>query len=183
MLPIVFAKGNKKTREHLMEMRKQAMADKAPRVALRIQWVLLSLDKYGISEIAQLLQMHRSTVNTWIQRWNQFGKEGLLEGYRPGRPAELTQADCERLYDIVDSGPIAYGLQTGIWTSNNLSAVIAEEFGIVYHPGHVRKLLHKLGLSVQRPTMRLVQADPALQRKWTRYTVPNLKKTPVRKKP
>jgi len=166
-----------------MEMRKQAVTDKAPRVALRIQGVLLSLDKYGISEIAQLLQMHRSTVHTWIQRWNEFGEEGLLEGYRSGRPAGLTQADRERLFDIVDSGPVAYGLQTGIWTSNNLAAVIAEEFGIVYHPGHVRKLLHMLGLSVQRPTTRLVQADPALQRKWTRYTVPNLKKKPAQKKP
>ncbi len=183
MLPNVFAKGNKRTQMRLMDMRKRAMADKAPRVALRIQGVLLSLNKHGIPEIAQLLQMHRSTVHTWIQRWNQFGEEGLLEGYRPGRPAELTQADRERLHDIVESGPVAYGLQTGIWTSNNIAAVIADEFGVVYHPGHVRKLLRRIGLSVQRPTTRLVQADPALQRKWVRYTVPNLKKTPAPKAP
>ncbi|HEY9170900.1 MAG TPA: winged helix-turn-helix domain-containing protein, partial [Verrucomicrobiae bacterium] len=45
-----------------------------------------------------------------------------------------------------------------------------------YHPGHVRKLLHRLGCSVQRPTPRLVQADPKAQNKWIRYTYPNLKK-------
>jgi len=183
MLPNVFAKGNRRTRVHLIDMRKQAMADRAPRVALRIQGVLLSLDRHGVSEIAQLLQVHRSTVHSWVQRWNAFGDEGLLEGYRPGRPAELTQEDHQHLRDIVDSGPVAYGLQTGIWTSINLRDVISEEFGVVYHPGHVRKLLRQIGLSVQRPTMRLVQADPALQRKWTRYTVPNLKKTPVPKGP
>jgi transposase len=29
--------------------------------------------------------------------------------------------------------------------------VIEEEFGVEYHPGHVRKLLHRWGFSVQRP--------------------------------
>jgi len=183
MLPSLFAKGNKRTRVNLIELRKQAMADKAPRVALRIQGVLLSLEKHGVSEVAQLLDVHRSTVHTWIQHWNALGKEGLLEGHRPGRPVSLNEEERQRLRDIVDSGPVAYGLQTGIWTSPNITEVIAEEFGVIYHPGHVRKLLRLIGLSVQRPTTRLVQADPAQQRKWTRYTVPNLKKKPRRKKP
>ena len=59
-----------------------------------------------------------------------------------------------------------------------MADVLREEFGIEYHPGHVRKLLHRLGCSVQRPTTRLVQADPVKQNKWIRYTYPNLKKTP-----
>ena len=37
--------------------------------------------------------------------------------------------------------------------------VIEEEFGTVYHPGHVRKLLHDLGFSVQRPRRMLARAD------------------------
>src|SRR2546429_3264983 len=68
------------------------------------------------------------------------------------------------------------GLETGIWTSPLVRQVIAEEFGQAYHPGHVRKLLQQLGYSVQRPTTRLVQADLKQQRKWVRYTYPNLKK-------
>jgi hypothetical protein len=60
--------------------------------------------------------------------------------------------------------------------------VIHEEFGVDYHPGHVRKLLHRLGCSVQRPTTRLVQADPKAQNKWIRYTYPNLKKRQSRRR-
>ena len=71
---------------------------------------------------------------------------------------------------------MAYGLETGIWTSPLVRQVIAEEFGQQYHAGHVRKLLKQLGYSVQRPTTRLVQADLKQQRKWVRYTYPNLKK-------
>jgi transposase len=183
MLPSVFAKGNCKTRERLRELRKQAMSDKAPRVALRIQGVMLSLQGHSVSEIARLLQVNRVTVHNWVTLWNVYGQEGLLEGHRSGRPGGLTEENHERLRDIVDSGPVSYGLETGIWTSVNLAVVIEEEFGVAYHPGHVRKLLRHIGLSVQRPTTHLVQADPAQQRKWTRYTVPNLKKKSVRSMP
>jgi transposase len=56
--------------------------------------------------------------------------------------------------------------------------VIEEEFGVVYHPGHVRKLLHELGFSVQRPRRVLARAEPREQDRWRRYTYPNLKKKP-----
>jgi hypothetical protein len=36
----------------------------------------------------------------------------------------------------------AYGLDSGIWTSPMIVWVIEEEFGVQYHPGHVRKLLY-----------------------------------------
>ena len=87
----------------------------------------------------------------------------------------------EQLQDILDSGPVAYGLETGIWTSPVISRVIGDEFNRHYHPGHVRKLLKELGYSVQRPTTRLVQADPDRKIRWVRYTYPRLKKKPAAK--
>jgi hypothetical protein len=71
---------------------------------------------------------------------------------------------------------VAYGLETGIWTSPLVRQVIEAEFGPRYHAGHVRKLLQQLGYSVQRPTTKLVQADVKQHRKWMRHTYPNLKK-------
>jgi transposase len=62
-----------------------------------------------------------------------------------------------------------------------ISRVINEEFGVNYHPGHVRKLLKALGFSVQRPRRKLALANTALQNKWRRYTYPNLKKNKGKK--
>jgi transposase len=56
--------------------------------------------------------------------------------------------------------------------------VIEEEFGVSYHPGHVRKLLHAMDFSVQRPRRVLARADAAEQERWQRRTYPNLKKKP-----
>lgn len=171
-----FAKGNRTAVSKLLELRRQAQKDKEPRVVLRIQGILMSLDGQTTGEIANHLKVHRSTVPLWIDHWNRHGQKGLWEGHRSGRPRGLSPEERETLCDILDSGPAAYDLETGIWTSPLVCQVIEEEFGQQYHPGHVRKLLQQLGHSLQRPTTRLVQADVRQQRKWVRYTHPNLKK-------
>jgi len=174
----IFARADSRIRRQLLNLRQEAQTDKAPRVALRLQALLLSADGHTPPRIADLLHVHRTRVHAWVCNWNQYGEEGIKEGHRSGRPCALTQKQRQQFHDIVESGPVAYGFNTGVWTSPVLAGVIQEEFGVDYHPGHVRKLLHRLGCSVQRPTTRLVQADPKAQNKWIRYTYPNLKKTP-----
>lgn len=176
-----FAIGNRKTISKLLELRRQAQKDKQPRIVLRIQGILMSLERQTTGEIANYLKVHRSTIPLWIDHWNRYGQKGLWEGQRSGRPRGLNAKQREQLCDILDSGPVAYGLETGIWTSPLVSQVIDEEFGQQYHPGHVRKLLRELGYSMQRPTTRLVQGQLKEYRKWVRYTYPNLKKTPKAK--
>jgi len=179
-MPPLFAKGNRKTMDRLKRLRREAHADKAPRVALRIQGIMLSLERRSTVEIARLLKVHRSRVFAWITAWNEYREKGLLEGHRSGRPSRLSGEEKEQLEDIVDSGPVAYGFHTGVWTSPMIAQVIEDEFDVRYHPGHVRKLLKRMGFSVQRPTTRLIQADPRKQNKWIRYTHPNLKKSLAR---
>ena len=174
----VFARGNSRTAQLLLQLRKEAIKDQEPRVAQRFHAIALSVEGHTTTQIAQSLKVHRSSVPLWIEQWNHQREVGLLEGHRSGRPSGLTRAQQEQLQDILDSGPVAYGLETGIWTSPVISGVIAEEFDLHYHPGHVRKLLRHLGYSVQRPTTRLVQADPAEKNRWVRYTYPRLKKKP-----
>src|SRR5271157_6175386 len=88
----------------------------------------------------------------------------------PSAEAQLSNSQRQPLRDILDSGPVAYGLDTGIWTSPMIAWVIEQEFGVHYHPGHVRKLLHELGFSMQRPRRVLAKADPRLQDRWHRQT-------------
>jgi transposase len=174
----VFARGDAQTVRLLLQMRKEALNDQEPRVAQRFHAIALSIEGQTTRQIAQSLKVHRSSVPLWIDQWNQEREVGLLEGQRAGRPAGLTTKQHEQLQDILDSGPVAYGLETGIWTSPVIRRVIAEEFGVDYHPGHVRKLLKRLGYSVQRPTTRPIQADPVEKSRWIRYTYPRLKKKP-----
>src|SRR5665213_591828 len=151
------------THKRLVRLCKEAERDGAYRVAKRLQAVVLNAEGQTSGELARILKAPRSKVSEWLQRYQTDGVDGLLEGYRSGRPAELTDTQQHQLADIVDSGPAAYGLDNGIWTSPMLAWVIEEEFGIQYHPGHVRKLLHAWGFSVQRPRRVLARADAAAQ--------------------
>lgn len=174
----IFAQGNHNTVKKLVRLRKEAEKDGASRVVLRLESILLSIEGHTAGQIANLLKVDRTTIPLWINKWNQYGLTGLLDGYRSGRRRKLEKEDLEKLADILESGPVAYGLSTGVWTSIIITSVIDEEFEVQYHPGHVRKLLKQLGFSVQRPTIQLANADPKQQNKWIRYTYPNLKKTP-----
>lgn len=181
MYATTFAQGNHKTVRKLELLRKAAHADKMPRVALRLQGIMMSIAKHCATSIALLLHVHRATVLLWIQAWNTHRETGLLEGHRSGRPPMLSAKQKEKLQDIVESGPVAYGLHTGVWSSILIRNIIAEEFDVDYHPGHVRKLLKEMGFSIQRPTTSLARADPAKQNRWVRYTYPNLKKKPKKR--
>jgi transposase len=177
----IFAQGNSRTLRRLKTLRQEAQTEKVPRVALRVQAIMLSVQRETTGQIAQSLQVDRTRVHAWIGAWNEHGAEGLLEGHRSGRPTQLSASQREHLADILDSGPVAYGLNTGVWTSPLIAQIMEEEFAVRYHPGHVRRLLGQMNFSVQRPKTRLVQADPKKQNRWIRYTHPNLKKKPAPK--
>lgn len=162
-----------KTRARLERARHEADRDGAYRVAKRLHAVLLNAQGYTSGQIADLLGAPRSRVAAWLAQYETRGFDGVLEGHRSGRPPELDAPQRVALADILDSGPVAYGLDTPMITH-----VIAEESGVSYHPGHVRKLLGAMGFSGQRPQRVLARADPMAQARWRRHTYPNLKKKP-----
>lgn len=165
-----------KKAQQLSFLKREAEKDGVHRVARRLHAVLLNHQRHTSGEIAELLEAPRSRVSFWLAEYERHGWEALLEGHRSGRPSELTRAQLSELDGLIDSGPIAYGFSTGVWTSPMIGRVIEAEFDVHYHPGHVRKVLKALGFSVQRPRRKLVKADPAQQDRWQRYTYPRLKK-------
>lgn len=169
------------TCRRLIRLRKEAERDGAYRVAKRLQAVVLNAEGRTSGELAAVLKAPRSKISEWLARYESDGVDGLLEGYRSGRPSEMSAEQHQQLGDILDSGPVAYGLDNGVWTSPMIAWVIEEEFGVAYHPGHVRKLLRALGFSVQRPRRVLARANAAEQDRWHRRTYPQIKKKPARK--
>jgi Transposase and inactivated derivatives len=169
------------TYKRLLRLRKEAETDGEHRVAKRIHAVLLNADGKTSGHIADILKSPRSKVSEWLSNYEAHGLDALLEGQRSGRPPRLTPAQLTVLEDIVESGPVAYGLDTGVWTSPMIARVIEDEFSVSYHPGHVRKLLDQIGFSVQRPRRLLARANPVDQNRWRRRTYPNIKKKPKAK--
>lgn len=127
-----------KKAQTLSALKREAERDGAHRVARRMHAVLLNHQEHTSGEIAQLLEAPRSKVSLWLSQYESYGWESLLEGHRSGRPQELTPAQVSQLDGIIDSGPVAYGFSSGVWTSPMIGHVIEEEFSVSYHPGHVK---------------------------------------------
>lgn len=161
---------------------KEAASDGADRVSKRIHAILLNNEEYTSGKISEILNVSRSKVSEWLKIYDEQGFEGLKEGERSGRPSHLTDLQKIILCDIIDSGPIAFGFSSGIWTSKRIARAIYEEFGVEYHEGHVRKLLYEFGFSVQSPKRVLARADKEKQAKWISKTYPEIKKKPKQNK-
>jgi transposase len=171
-----------RTYDKLRRLKKEAAADGAYRVAKRLHAITLNHDGLSSGAIADFLDAPRSKVSQWLSDYAHFGYEALLEGQRPGRPAQLTPPQQAQLADIIDSGPTAWGFLSGVWSAPMVARVISEEFGIDYTARHVGRLLHQWGFSVQRPRRKLMRANPGEQNRWRRYTYPRLKKKLPNKK-
>ena len=173
-----FLKLHSKTVAKLKKSRKEAEIDGAYRVAKRLHAIILNSEGNTSGDISHILDTPRSCVCQWLNNYEQYGYDGLLEGYRSGRPSGLTDSQKEILSDIVESGPVAYGFLSGVWTAVMIGHIIQSEFNISYDSRHVRRILDELDFSLQRPKRLLANADLDRQNRWIRYTYPNIKKKP-----
>lgn len=162
----------------LLALRDEARADGRLDVWLRVRAVAGYIEGRRVVELAELLEVGRSTINDWLKWYAREGVEGLRTA-KPGKARpRLSVKQCEELGAIVEAGPLEAGFQTGLWTGKMIASVIQDKFGVSFHPQSVPRLLHQLGFSVQRPRKRLARADPAQQAKWKTETLPAIKKKP-----
>ena len=91
---------------------------------------LFLIERQGLSQgqAAQLVGVHRQTVNTWVKRHREQGGDGLLDGRRvsPRRGKGILSAEEAgqiRAW-IVEHTPDQLGLPFGLWTSRAVRELI-----------------------------------------------------------
>jgi transposase len=95
---------------------------------------LLEKNDLNQSEVARRIHVCRQTVSRWMDEFRDGGREALQKAGRAGRKPELTEADRERLEDLLLKGPEQLGYETPLWTCARVAHLIEDEFGVAYHP-------------------------------------------------
>jgi transposase len=144
----------------------------------RVRAVLGCVEGRTGSEMAQQLDVDRSTIARWVAAYAAKGVPALTPRAAPGPRSRLTDEQLHRLGQAIEQGPEAAGFSCGVWTTRIVAEYIRREFGVEYNWKYVGELLHRLGFSVQRPRKRLSRADGAAQLYWLRDTFPRIKKKP-----
>jgi transposase len=91
--------------------------------------------------------MDRQTLRDWVHRFNALGPEGLIDNWTNGPKPRLSADQLAEFAQVVDAGPDREKDGVVRWRRIDLKRVIAERFGVDFHPRYVGKLLHKLGFS------------------------------------
>ena len=122
------------------------------------------------------LGVSRQTASRWAEQWRNGGASALRGAGRAGRKPKVTAGQLAALAKALKAGPRAHGLPSSLWTLPRMALLLERQCGIKYHPGHVWRLLQRLGWSLQRPARRAKEQKPAAVRAWTERTWPALKK-------
>ena len=130
------------------------------------------------AEVARRVGVHRQSVSRWAEAAKSKGKAGLLKAGRAGRLPRLSSAQQEQIKRALLQGPEAHGYTTTLWTLGRVGALIEQQTGCQFHPGHVWRLLKSSGWSSQRPTGRAVERDEKAIANWKRKNWPRIKKKP-----
>jgi transposase len=99
---------------------------------------------------------------SWIQRFNASGTEGLQDKAGRGKPPLLTPDEQQRFKQRIDAGPTE---ADGVCTlrGQDIQRILEQEFGKVRSLATVYYLLHQLGYSSLVPRPRHRQANLAAQ--------------------
>jgi transposase len=138
----------------------------------------LQLDCQGWRQraIAEALGVREETVCRWLARAAGGGPDTLRHRPAPGPPPKLSDAQKGLIPEFLWHGAEAYGFSGEVWTCARVALVIQEELGVLYHKGHVGKLLKSLGWTPQMPIRRAIQRDEPAIRRWREQTWPELLK-------
>ena len=96
---------------------------------------------------AKIGGMDRQTLRDWVHRFNASGPEGLIDNRPEGPKPRLSAGQLAQFARIVEAGPDREKDGVVRWRRIDLKWVIAERFGVDFHPPYLGKLLHKLGFS------------------------------------
>jgi transposase len=131
--------------------------------------------------VARAVGTSRASVTRWRQAYDRGGEAALAARPSPGRPPQLTAAQRRRLAKLLLQGARKHGYGTELWTLSRVAEVIAVNFGVEYHPGHVWYVLRSLGWSSQKPERRARERDEQAIATWRREDWPRIKKRPKKR--
>ena len=142
----------------------------------RVRAVRLMDSGKSPEEIAEIMDVGRSTIFEWQKKYREGGLAALSTKFASGRPTTLSDQQMMRLYSLIEGNdPRQYRFAFALWTRQIVRDLIHQQFHVVVSLVTVGRILKKLGMSPQRPLYRAYQQDPDKVATWKRETYPAIR--------
>lgn len=133
-------------------------------VSSRAQIVLWYGEGRRKSEIAAVLKTTRPTVDKWIDRYEKYGIEGLVNRTSPGGPRQIPDRIRSRVLALTrKTPPSALGISH--WSSSEMSKYIKKTEGVYVSTSWVCQLWRENGLKPWRQGTFKISRDPDFEDK------------------
>src|SRR5262245_12472237 len=93
------------------------------------------------STIARILGVHETSVH----RWRRQARQGPGLAAKPllGPKPKLSDAQWAQVKGWLLEGATKHGWPNDLWTADRVTRLIRRQFGVAYHPEHVRAVLQR----------------------------------------
>jgi transposase len=138
--------------------------DLAPRLRERLELVKGVALGHDLATLARWSGRSLVRMRYWLTRYAQDGVPALADAPRSGRPPKADPAYVAALEAALATAPREQGLLFDVWTSDRLSAYLAEQTGVRIAPGWLRAVLARRDYACGRPkhTLKHLQDDTAI---------------------
>lgn len=124
------------------------------------------MDSYGLG---------RKTIFGWLRKANAEGLDALAPRPHTGRKRELSEQEEQEVARWVTGGdPRQYGFDFGLWTRQIVADLIAWRLGVELSITSVGRLLHRQGVTPQKPVRRAYERNPEAVQHWLDERYPEI---------
>jgi transposase len=127
-------------------------------LGIRIAAIVLILEGFRSTQVAELFDLGRWSVVKWIQRVNAEGISGLEEKPRPGRPARLDETIRKDLDEALQRDSREFGLKRNRWDGICVTEYLEKVHGVRVRVRQAQRWIRRLGFSLRQPVHRYAQA-------------------------
>jgi transposase len=138
---------------------------------------------YSTQEVADFLGVAPRSVRRWLASYRRHGGEGLTAQPVPGRSPKLTTTQEKIALRWLSDLPTEYGFATDLWSAPRLSQLIAQVFGVHFHPNYLSGWLRQRGYTPQKPRRVPRERDDAAIARWLAEDWPRIKRKARRRGP
>jgi transposase len=117
--------------------------------------------------VARSLDVHWQTIWKWVDRYRSEGEGGLASTTAPGPTPTLSDRQVERLRRIiVGKNPRQLNFGPALWTLPIIGQLVEHLFDVALHATTIGRLLHRIGITPQKPVRRAFQRDEEECERW-----------------
>ena len=155
---------------------KQRRIPRTELAEIRRQFARMIDEGVPAKSIMVALCLSRTTYFQWKKSYQEHGIDGLKVRPLPGAAPKLTDQQMSQLRGwLVGRDPRQFQFDFALWTRKIVRELIRRQFGVEMTPQGIGKLLHRIGLSPQRPLYRAYQQNPQAVRRWREQEFPAIR--------